>query len=255
MGQYEIEKALQVTPWIGLFNVFESQLFPGMKTISVHKNPVATSTAKPAFSSDLTYDENLLAYDVITYLDSQFHERQKRLNLSVRKVEDAKSSLVNKGLIKEIWLGKSLFLAPTEKLYKIMGLESPYSKRNISDVHSFSVLLAKRLIQENPLVKSVKDEVFLGDSNSTLDLLALMIDGQRQAYEITLSLSNVCANVSKLKNKNFSQIWLVAKDYNTKEGCWALLRNAGFDSDFLSRIHCTMFSTLIKQRKQWKVGK
>ena len=102
------------------------------------------------------------------------------------------------------------------------------------------------------MIQSIKQEAFLGDSNSTTDLLVCMKNGQRHAYEITLSLSNISANAAKLQNKGFSEIIFVCQDFNLKEAVWAKIRNVGFDPDFLATIRCTIFSALIKQRKQMK---
>ena len=172
--------------------------------------------------------------------------------MSVRRLQNAKHELVAKGLIREIWLGKSLFLAPTSKVFALMGLESPYH-RNVSDIHSFLVLLTQRLVEPNPLVKYVKQEVSLGDSNSTLDLLAHMKNGQAWAYEITLNASNVSANAAKLQGKGFSQIIFVCRDFDLKGAVWARIRNAGFDPDFLATIRCTIFSSLIRQRREMRL--
>lgn len=204
----------------------------------------------PVAASGLTANARMLGYDTVTYPDSQFSERQPRLNLSARQLENAKAELLDQKLIKEVWLGKSLLLAPTPGLYAVMGLSSPYA-RNVSDVHSFLVLLAERLIQANPLVKYTRREVPLDDSNSTVDLIAYLKDGDRWAYEVIhRSITNVSATAAKLKGKGFSLIYLLATDFNLKERVWASIRNAGFDQDFLSTIRCIIFNSLFRQKKQ-----
>ena len=127
---------------------------------------------------------------------------------------------------------------------------SPY-KRNTWDIHSFLILVAAKLIEPNPLVKYVKPEDYLGDSNSTLDLGIYLKDGRRWAYEIIhRGTTNVAANAAKLQGKAFSQIIFLCTDFNVKERVWANIRNAGFDPGFLSTIRCQIFSALILQKKQ-----
>jgi len=76
--------------------------------------------------------------------------------------------------IKEVWLGKVLLLAPTAELYAILRMESPYRRNVWGGIHSFLILVAAKLIEANPLVKYVKPEVSLGDSSSTVDLIAYL---------------------------------------------------------------------------------
>ena len=235
-----IHKALETEPWQSLYELNEAK----------KQELLASVPNKPEYPViDISSLAKKLAYDVCVYLDSQYSQRIKRLNISVRQLGPAKEELLNKNLIKGISLGQSLFLIPTSQLYDLLGLESSY-KRNVSDIHSFLVLLTKKLIEQNPLIQSIKQEAFLGDSNSTTDLLVCMKNGQRHAYEITLSSSNVSANAAKLQNKGFSQIIFVCQDFNLKQAVWAKIRNVGFNPDFLATIRFTIFSALILQRKQ-----
>jgi hypothetical protein len=205
---------------------------------------------RPGAAAGLSGNARILAYDAVTYLESQFSERQARLNLSARQLEDARAELERHGLIKGVFLGKSLMLAPVAALYTAMGLQSPY-KRNISAIHSFLALLAQKLIEANPLVKYTRREVPLDDGNCTVDLICWMKSGQRLAYEVVHhSITNVPALAARLQAKGFSEEIFVATDYNTKQRVWASIRNAGFAPDYLSTIRCTIFSALIRQKKQ-----
>ena len=154
---------------------------------------------------------------------------------------------MNKSLIKEICLGKSLMLAPTELLYRLLSMDCPY-KRNAYDSHSYLVFLAGKLIEPDPLVKHVKPEVSIGDSSATVDLVVYRRDGDRWAYEIVhRSVTNVSALAARLQDKGFAKICFLATDFNVKERVQASLRNAGFDADFLATVHCEIFSTLLRQ--------
>lgn len=201
----------------------------------------------------LTAHEHILAPNIVVDLAGLFRDRQEGTGLTVRQLESAKRGLLNKGLIKEVWLGKVLLLAPTEQLYLVLGMDSPY-KRNVWDIHSFLILVAAKLIETNPLVKYVKPEASLGDSSSTVDLVAYLKDGNRWAYEIThRSITNVTANTAKLQGKGFSQVVFLCTDFNVKQRVWASVRNAGFAPNFLSTIRYQIFSALMRQNKERKL--
>jgi len=206
-----------------------------------------------AHLTQLPASEQILGLDIVTFIDSQFSERQKRQSTSARQLERDKQGLLNKGLIKEVWLGKSLFLAPMKELYQLLRMDCPY-QRNTWSLHSFLVLLAEKLIEPNPLIKYTKREVSLGDANSTVDLISYFKNGQRWAWEIIhRCTTNIVGAAARLQGKAFSQVIFLTTDFNTKEKVWATLRNAGFAPDFFATIRCTIFSTLIRQRKQMKL--
>jgi len=247
----DISKALQTQAFESLYDLAAT------KRSKLHEQENnANTTSAPAMSQKIevlpepTSNAKTLGYDICIFIDSQFNERQQRLNVSARDIEKAKTELINLQLVKEIWLGKSLMLAGSSKLYKYLGLESPY-KRNVSDIHSFLVLLTTKLVEANPLVKNTIPEASLGDSSSTVDLLVHMKNSQRWAYEITWSESNCCANAAKLIGKGFAQIIFVCKDYDLMQTVWTRIRNTGFEPDFLSTIRCTIFGKLISQKKQF----
>lgn len=237
----DIRKALKTEPWVNLYELNA----PTEKTLCSSPQP------KPDVPEpDLLPTAKKLAYDICIEPDSQYGERIHRLEVSARKLEKAKNELLTKEFAKELQFGQSLFLVPTTKLFEVLGLESPY-RRDVSNVHSFSVLLLKKLLVPDPLTQSVKEEAFIGDSNSTGDLLVQTKNGERHLYEVTLSVSNVCANAAKAQNKGFSQIIFVCRDYDLKQAVWAKIRNAGFNEDFLATIRCVIFSQLIRRRKQF----
>jgi len=254
INKSDIQTALRREIWMSFYDLTS----PKQKGSPQTEQPKITEPAilPPEASgvpAGLSPDARILGNDCIMYLDDQFSDRQKRLNFSARQIENSKTELICHKYIKEIWLGKSLFLAPTPELYALLGFPSPY-KRNVSDIHSFLTLLAERLIKVNPLVKYTRIEVPVGNSNptSTVDLIAYLKSGQRLAYEIVhRGISNVTALAARLKDKGFSQVIFIAVDYNTKQRVWATIRNAGFDPDFTSTIRCTIFSALIRQKKEF----
>jgi len=242
---------LRTEPYTNLSDLIQNHCTPedssrpaGKPPATVPTSPATSDHGEP--SSDLAATEKILALDIVTSLASTLRERQRRLSLSARQMEAAKGGLLNKSMIKEVPLGKALMLAPMQQLYQVLGMECPY-KRNAWDIHSFLVLLAAKLIESDPLVKSVKTEVSLGDANSTVDLIAHLHDGERQAFEVIhRTVTNIAATAAKLEGKGFSQIRFLCSDFNIKERVWATLRNAGFGDEFLATIRCELFGALLR---------
>lgn len=248
-----IEKALHFESWESLQ---QSGTLGNAEPQKNNKQKKACQTSTPVGQAELlglSPEAKVLGLNCVSRIPYQFTERLKQTNLSVRQLEKAKQELVNKQLIKEVFLGKNLFMAPTEKLFLLFGMESPY-KRNTWELHSFLVLLAAELIKTDPLIEYARREVSIGDSSSTIDIVSLAKKGQRRAWEIVHHCSeNIYANAAKLQGKGFSQIIFLCSDYNIRQAVWAKIRNAGFDPDFYSIIRCTIFSSLIRQRKEMKL--
>jgi len=243
----KIKKALQIEPHTNLYELANST------TEKSTGNPGVV--AKPTDDSINTQPQNLisanakpLAYDIATLLDSTYRQRGQRLKFSMRQLGKAKEELISEELAIEIWIGKTLFLAPTEKLYKHLGLLSPY-KRNVSIEHSFLTLVAQSLIEADPAIQKTVTEVAIGNSGSTVDLVAYFKNGQRQAFEITLSSSNVSQNAAKLCNKGFSKTTFICRDDQLRQSVSKILRDDDFEPDFFSIIECTIFSVLMRNRK------
>jgi hypothetical protein len=244
---------LQTQPFESLFELIRSSKpVAGHPSDDVRRGEIpAPKTLDAAVpQKGLDTPEQILALDVVTFLTSTLRERLERLGFSGRQLEDTKQGLVNKGLVKEVWLGKNLMLAPCQSLYELLNLSSPY-RRNAWDIHSYLVLLAAKLIEPNPLVKSVKTEVSLGDSSSTVDVVAYLKDANRIAYEVIhKGVTNISATAAKLQGKGFSTVCLVCLDFNIKERAHATIRNAGFAPDFLATIRYRIFSSLLREKKQ-----
>ena len=242
-----IKKALQVEAHISLYELVN---------ISTEK-PADTQAVMPELVDDIassqkqdliSADAKPLAFDIVNCFDSTYRRRSKRLKLSMRKLDKAKEELISKELAMEVWIGKTLFLAPTHKLYQLLGLDTPY-KRNVSIEHSFLTMVARGLIEEDRAVQKTAVEVAIGDTGSTVDLVAYLKNGQRQAYEITLSTSNIGQNAAKLHDKGFSKITFICRDDQLRQAVSKMLCDAGFEPDFFSHIECTIFSALMRNRK------
>lgn len=245
--------------WASLFDIQapKQNKDPAADKVCAGDATVPTLPSKPEKlpqTHGLTAQEHILALNIVVDLVELFRDRKKGTGMGVRELEGAKLGLLNKGLIKEVWLGKVLLLAPTAELYAILDMPSPY-KRNVWDMHSFLILIAAKLIETNPLVKYTKTEVSLGDSSSTVDLIAYLKDGNRWACEVIhKSITNISANAAKLQNKGFSQVIFLCADFNIKGRVLAKIRNAGFSPDFLSIVRYQIFSALMRQDRERRFG-
>lgn len=177
----------------------------------------------------------------------------RRLGLSVRQVEAARKGLRSKGLIKDIWLGKGLLLAPMPQLYFLLGMDCPYPANRWS-IHAFLVLVAEKLIADsNPLVKYTRREVTIDDTNRRVDIVAYLKDGHRWAYEVVhRSITNVASLAGGLQGKRYAQVWFIATEHSVRDRVISSIRSAGF-GDFRYTIRYTIFSSLFRQKKRMKL--
>ena len=238
-------KALHWEPFESLFGAIPAR---HKKSPEVGREIIPPPSITAIAPIGLNGDELIWALDLTQNPELPFGERAKRLGQGIRRAEATKKSLLTKGLIEEIWLGKTLLLAPAPTLFELFGVASPY-KRNISLRHAFLVWVTERVIRHHPLVREVQLEYSVGDSNSTLDVMVFLKDGHRHAYEIILHASNIAATVGKLQGQGFTEIHLVCQDFDLKEAVWSRIRNLGFAPEFLATIRCTIFSALLQQRK------
>lgn len=245
-----IKKALEVWPHQSLYDLANAA---PEKTLN-SQNPVAKPVDNNCPASNMPpqctvfEDENMLGCNIVTSLYVPYKQRGLQLKFSMRRLEKAKEGLISKELAKEIWIGRNLFLAPTEKLYQHLSTTSPY-KRNVSIEHSFSVLFAQWCIEADPLVQKTAIEVPIDGLGRTGDLIAYLKNGDRHLYEITLNNSNCASNAAKVRGKGFSRIIFVCRDHHIRKSTQTILSDAGFEPEFFSTIECILFSDLIREKK------
>ena len=249
-----IKKALEVIPYENLYELANSVSEEAMsqqaqKTV---EKPVPKKTENTSHPKEdtLSKDANLLACHVASSINITYKQRGILLKLSMRKLGQAKEELVSKEMVRELDIGKGLFLAPTEKLYQYLGLICPY-KRNVSIEHSFMTLLAQLCIESDPLVQKSRIEVPVGDSGRTIDIVSYLTNGERIAWEITSSCkSNVASNAANLKGKGFSKIVFICRDHHIRKSVQIILADACFEPEFHSIIECTLLGDLITKKKK-----
>jgi len=251
--RWEIKRALQVDPHENLYDLATAtpEKTTGVPKITNKVNTSVQGSPPAQGQGQISADDKPLAYNIAAVLNCPYKQRGRRLNMSMRQLASAKDELVEKGMVKEVWLGKSLYLAPTDKLFQYLGLLSPY-RRNVSLEHSFLVLLTRALLEADPTIQKICIEVAVGTSGRTVDLVAYLKNGERWAYEITLSSSNVTENAAKLRNRGFARVIFVCRDDALRKSVRTILRDADFGPDFYSTIEFTIFSTLINKSRRFK---
>jgi hypothetical protein len=258
MGDNNRIRPLRTEHWSSLFEVPAG---PEAKPQCTRPSPIGDATAPSPpqavatpVPGQLSVHEQILAIDIVNFLDSSFNERLQRSGLSARQAESAAQGLLNNGLAQQVWLGKNRVLAPTGKLHGLLGLESPYGD-NSWNVHTFLTLLGSRLYEQQPMVKSVKRSVPLdGPTPAVIDLVANCKDGNRIAIEVIhRSITNVAGHAAKLIGKNYAQLVFLCTDFDQKERVRAIIRNCGFDAGFLSTIRYQIFGALLRQKKQMQL--
>jgi hypothetical protein len=242
----------QSLPWDSLWEL-PARAEPASPSSPVVQTPI-NSREEDRNSSDLALsgDASRLAYDCITYPYDGCVEHQSRLNLSARKLEQAKAELEARGFVKAVPFGQTLFAVPTEALYGALHVQPPRLRRALSFDHSFAVMLGAHHLRQDPLVHSIDMEVPVGDSGAAVDIVARMKNGTREAVEVTLSAGNVASHAAKCRNAGFSKIVFLCRDTNIRQAAWSSLHNAGLEPELLARCRCILFSMLLKRRKAMK---
>ena len=245
-----IRKALEFEPYENLVDLVQAaskQQAPNASDSVEAPAPDAACVSSTGFAQIPPFAQSL-AMDVATYPASAYKPRGLRLKLSMRQLAKAKEALIAGGFVKEIVLEKFLFLAGTEKLYQVLEMPVPY-RRNLSLEHSFLELLAKQSLQADPMVQKVDIEAPVGTRGASVDLVATLKNGDRWAFEITCSLNNVAANAAKLQGQVFCRVIFLCRDHQVRDAAAVILRNSGFDSNFIAKIDCVLISSLIRQQK------
>lgn len=249
----KINKALQTEGYKNLYDMASNVPQEPQKAVNQVKSATVSVQQKSVPLSYCTENARVLAHDLPPNILSKYRERGPRLNMSMRQLKAVTEELASNGLAIKIPIGKILLLAPTEKLYNELGLPCPY-KRNVSDKHSFLILVVQALVEANPLVQRTVIEPSTGSSNDTSDLGVYLKNGTQIACELVLSLSNIAKTLAKYtSNKAYKEIWFVCRDHQLRESAWTILRDAGFEPDLFSRVRCTIISAMMRKNNNLKL--
>jgi len=190
----------------------------------------------------------LIILDLIAYFFDQIKTRIERLGCSVRAFEEAKREGVEKKLFIESYAGKLLNLISTKKAFELLQRKCPY-ERSVSIEHSYYVLWNQHYLNRIPRYRKVVCEYPLGKFKASSDNVAFTHDGQREAFEVTLSTSNILANAVKYSDTDFSRIVFVCRHYQLKEAVKACCREGSLSDDLLQRLDYMQLSSLVRNAK------
>jgi hypothetical protein len=183
-------------------------------------------------------------WDCLNYPFDKSEARTTRLGISVREYEVAKNEAVQSGLLLESQAGKRKYLIPTLKAYKEFNQPCPY-ERAASIEHAFYVLLTAHILKQKPEIVSVKTEVPLGTSGSTIDVTSTEKSGRMTAYEVTLNTSNLLSNAAKLQDTAYTKIVWVCRDLAMAKSIKAYFsKTTSLPKDFIEKFEYVPFSKL-----------
>jgi hypothetical protein len=235
-----------IEPWHSLWDAT-------VQAFKTHEQPGHISQPRPMVDSgsadnvitpqDLNRNGTSLGWDVISCQYDENTVRQERLGISSSgKFGDAKRELEEKQLIRIFPIGRWRFLIPKIKLYETFGLKVDRELDN----HTFCVKLGCHLLHKDPEVDRVQTEAKVG-SSGVVDILLHLKNGEREAWEVTLSVGNVASNAAKLHNLGFSKIVFLCRNHHVQQGAWKNLKEAGLPPSLVARVRCILFSTILKK--------
>ncbi len=173
----------------------------------------------------LTLDEFRLFHDVLLHPEDGVAERYKRLELSGRRGQDAKETLVNHG-----WLGEQvhesgrtrrIILNAPDKAERLLGLALRDTPAN-TIVHKYWKIYYGRLFEDKGYEISFEHP----RANGRVDVHATK-NGERIGIEIETGKSDVVSNVKNGILSKFSKILVIATDETAMEKVERQLAQAG----------------------------
>jgi len=204
--------------------------------------PQAAPTGQDVPTGSISW--KTFVWDCLNYPFDKSDDRTTRLNISVREYEVAKNEAVQQGFITESQSGKRKYLIPTPKAYQEFHQQCPY-ERATSIEHAFYVLLTAHILKQKPTIVSVRTEVPLGTSGSTIDATSTDKSGKMTAYEVTLNTSNLLSNAAKLQDTAYEKIVWVCRDVAAAKSVKAYFnKTTSLPKEFISKFEYTSFGKL-----------
>lgn len=169
--------------------------------------------------------------------------------MSVRAYEPAKVEGCEKKLIFESAAGKVIYLIPNPITFEAFNMPCPYDNNDHVE-HSYYCGCTGFLLGKNPHYKSVHLLLKRGNSGAASDVVTIAHDGTREAWEVTLSTTNILANASKYENTDFAKIIFLCRDYRLREAVKACCREGGLNPDLLAKLDYMHFSQLLQRQRR-----
>jgi hypothetical protein len=243
---------LGIEPWRHLADLPQRAASESADETEAHVAAPQPPSGEPAITTPMANaspEVQKLVYDCVYYPFDSVSARVKRLGLSGRSFEQAKRDACAGGWIIESPAGQTLYLIATEKAFGAFKMPCPYAGRRVSLPHSFHVSLTVFLLKKDGRYRSVQSEVPLGKEGATSDVLAIMRDGQLEAWEICLTTSHVLANITKYE-KTTHRIVLLARTYELGMAIKGLVKGSGLDSELIARVEHLHVSQLLRRSRK-----
>ena len=234
----------RIEPWHSLYDI-PAKAQPAKpakpQTQSVTDLPPQTH---PSSGIKLNQEQVAFGMDLIANPFDENSIRRHRLGFSSRKFEYHRRWFETKKTIWTFPLGHYRFLVKKEGLYRLFNIDVEKEL----DQHSFALNLACHHLRRDPEITQIQKQVKVRD-NAIVDLLLHLKNGQREAWEVTLSIGNVVSNCSRLSGCGFSTIVFLCRDHTIRQGAWNMLKAAGLPEGLFAKVRCVLFSALLKKYK------
>ena len=228
---YDTECIDMIKPWKSLKDIPQAQ-------------PTQSSTAQAAPVAQ-SFDTiwKVLVWDCNSYPFDKVNARIERCRISVRDYEDAKNEALQNGYLIESKAGKAKYLIPTKKAFEEFKQPYPY-QRATSVEHAFYVLLMAHILKRRTDIASVKTENPIGTKGATIDIVSTDKSGSMTAYEVTINISNLLSNATKLQDTAYEKIVWLCKDAATAKAVKSYFNKTSLPSELTSKfeyIHLSKF--------------
>jgi hypothetical protein len=190
-----------------------------------------------------------LLWDILCYLYCTVSVRIKRLGISARAFEQAKIEGCEKRLIFESAAGQVIYLIPYPITFEAFNMQCLYDNNDHIE-HSFYCGCVGFLLGKDPRYKSVHPGLKRGNSGAASDIVTVAHDGTREAWEVTLSTTNILTNACKYENTDFARIVFLCRDYRLREAVKACCREGGLNPDLLAKLEYMHFSQLLQRQRK-----
>jgi hypothetical protein len=119
----------------------------------------------------------------------------------------------------------------------------------VSVEHAFYVGALCFLLKQSSHFRSVLPEAKIGSTSATADAITVGHNGERQAWEVTLSTTNLLSQAAKFRATDIVKITFVCRHYKLSDAVKACCREGGLDLDLLGRLDYTHWSALLRQQR------
>jgi hypothetical protein len=250
-----LKATIDITPWHSFNEIPQQQIIETViPPAHVNKSQNSAAAVKVAScvadSIKVKGSADKLVLDCIHYPFDKASDHAAKLD-SIREYDAAKTEAVQNGLLIASQCGKSLYLIPTQSAYDKFCIVNPY-QRATSIEHAFYVRLAANILKKHSGL-TIQIETPVGTKGATIDVTTVDKSGNMTAYEITLSISNLSSNASKLHDTAYKKIVWLCRDADTSNAVMAYFnKSASMPPELTTKFECVHFSKWSSQIEKRK---